>query len=75
MCLWKLIAETIVAALSLVQKKRFEIPRRISNASNLNFAGLLTHAGHSYGAKSKEEILEIARYERDSMKQTRTGIE
>ena len=50
-------------------KEAFEIPRRIADASNLNFAGLLTHAGHSYGACSKEKILEIARHERDSMKQ------
>src|SRR5262245_35489081 len=27
-----------------------EIPRRIANASNLRFAGILTHAGHSYHA-------------------------
>ena len=26
----------------------FEIPRRITDASNLEFAGILTHAGHSY---------------------------
>lgn len=45
----------------------FEISRQISDAANLNFAGILTHAGHSYHAKSKEEILEIARHERDSM--------
>ncbi len=44
-----------------------EIPRQISNAANLNFAGILTHAGHSYHAHSKDEILEIARHERDSM--------
>ena len=44
-----------------------EIPRTISDAKNLNFAGILTHAGHSYDAKSKEEILEVARHERDSM--------
>lgn len=44
-----------------------EIPRLISDASNLNFAGILTHAGHSYEAKTKDGILEVARYERDSM--------
>lgn len=43
------------------------IPRLIADASNLNFAGILTHAGHSYHARSKEEIVEIARHERDSM--------
>lgn len=44
-----------------------EIPRRINDAANLNFAGILTHAGHSYNAHSKEEILAVARHERDSM--------
>ncbi len=45
----------------------FEIPRRIADASNLNFAGILTHAGHSYHARSPEELLAIARTERDVM--------
>ena len=44
-----------------------EIPRKISDAANLTFAGILTHAGHSYDVKTKEEILDIARHERDSM--------
>jgi D-serine deaminase-like pyridoxal phosphate-dependent protein len=44
-----------------------EIPRSLADAKNLNFAGILTHAGHSYNAHSKEEILDIARIERDSM--------
>ncbi|HLA95123.1 MAG TPA: alanine racemase [Pyrinomonadaceae bacterium] len=43
------------------------IPRLISDAANLYFAGILTHAGHSYNAHSKEEILHIARHERDVM--------
>lgn len=43
------------------------IPRIISEASNLNFAGILTHAGHSYHAHSVEEIAAIARHERDLM--------
>jgi D-serine deaminase-like pyridoxal phosphate-dependent protein len=45
----------------------FEIPRRIMDASNLNFAGILTHAGHSYHCRTKEELLEVARRERDIM--------
>ncbi|MBA2341727.1 MAG: alanine racemase [Pyrinomonadaceae bacterium] len=45
-----------------------EIPRRISDSSNLRFAGILTHAGHSYHARSKQELRGIARGERDSMK-------
>ena len=43
------------------------IPRAIADASNLDFAGILTHAGHSYHGRSTEEILSIARQERDVM--------
>ena len=51
-----------------------EIPRLLSDAKNLNFAGILTHAGHSYEAKSKEGILDVARHERDSMVELATRI-
>jgi D-serine deaminase-like pyridoxal phosphate-dependent protein len=44
-----------------------EIPKFISESSNLNFAGILTHAGHSYHAKSVAEISRIAGEERDLM--------
>lgn len=44
-----------------------EIPRSISGAQGLRFAGILTHAGHSYHAGSAEELLAIARRERDVM--------
>jgi D-serine deaminase-like pyridoxal phosphate-dependent protein len=44
-----------------------EIPRRIDAARNLRFAGVLTHAGHSYHARSREELLSLARHERDVM--------
>src|SRR5437762_4488389 len=44
-----------------------EIPRRISNASHLRFAGILTHAGHSYNCQTKPEVLALARHERDLM--------
>lgn len=46
----------------------FEIPRLINDSSNLNFAGILTHAGHSYHARSPEKLLAVARTERDSMR-------
>lgn len=46
----------------------FEIPQKISDSSNLNFAGILTHAGHAYHAASPEKLLEVAREERDKMK-------
>ena len=45
----------------------FEIPRRIIASSNLRFAGILTHAGHSYHCRTKDELLAMARHERDSM--------
>jgi len=44
-----------------------EIPRRISNASHLRFAGILTHAGHSYNCQTKPELLALAKHERDVM--------
>lgn len=44
-----------------------EIPRRITNASNLRFAGILTHAGHSYNCQTKPELLALAKHERDLM--------
>ena len=43
------------------------IPQQITDSENLNFAGILTHAGHSYDVCTKEEILDIARHERDAM--------
>jgi D-serine deaminase-like pyridoxal phosphate-dependent protein len=44
------------------------IPQKISDASSLNFAGILTHAGHSYHAGSPETLLKVAREERDKMR-------
>lgn len=44
-----------------------DIARAIRDGKSLDFAGLLTHAGHSYGATSVEEIAQVARDERDTM--------
>ena len=44
-----------------------EIPRLIERARNLRFAGILTHAGHSYHARTQEELLRVARHERNVM--------
>jgi D-serine deaminase-like pyridoxal phosphate-dependent protein len=49
------------------QPEALEIPRRIADAANLRFAGILTHAGHAYHARSQAELLSIARHERDVM--------
>jgi D-serine deaminase-like pyridoxal phosphate-dependent protein len=48
-------------------KEAVEIPRLISDSKNLNFAGILTHAGHSYDVQTREQILEVAQHERDVM--------
>lgn len=50
-------------------QEALDIARRISDFSNLRFAGILTHAGHSYHYRSAEERLTIARHERDVMRE------
>jgi D-serine deaminase-like pyridoxal phosphate-dependent protein len=50
------------------------IPRLLTDAKNLNFAGILTHAGHSYNVDSREAILKVAHHERDSMNELATRI-
>lgn len=50
-------------------KAAFEISREIADAKHLHFAGILTHAGHSYEAPSANERLAIARAERDLMRE------
>ena len=49
-------------------KEAFEIPQKIADSSNLNFAGILTHAGHSYHADTPEKLLAVAHEERDKMR-------
>ena len=46
-----------------------EIPRRLVDARSLRFAGLLTHAGHSYHCATREEVLEVARAERERLRE------
>ena len=55
-------------------KEAFEIPQKISDSSNLNFAGILTHAGHSYHADTPEKLLKVAQTERDLMRNLRTNF-
>ena len=43
------------------------IPRLISDSKNLNFAGIFTHAGHSYDVNGRDAVLKVARHERDVM--------
>jgi D-serine deaminase-like pyridoxal phosphate-dependent protein len=44
-----------------------EIAKLIADAKNLNFAGIMTHAGQSYAARQREKRMKIARQERDRM--------
>ena len=41
-----------------------EIAKLINSATNIEYYGLMTHAGHSYHSKSISEIIEIAEQER-----------
>jgi len=50
-------------------KEAFEIPQRIGESSNLDFAGILTHAGQSYSADSPEKLLAVAHHERNKMRE------
>ena len=45
-------------------KEAFEIPLQIADSSNLNFAGILTYAGHSYHAETMKELILIAHQEK-----------
>jgi D-serine deaminase-like pyridoxal phosphate-dependent protein len=47
-------------------EEAISIPAQIAKCSNLRFAGILTHAGHSYRADQSER-LKVARHERDVM--------
>jgi D-serine deaminase-like pyridoxal phosphate-dependent protein len=44
-----------------------EVARAIADSPHLRFAGILTHAGHSYAARDRAGIEAVARQERDSM--------
>jgi len=55
-------------------REAFGIPRLITDSKNLRFAGILTHAGHSYNCKSKAELLDVTRQERDSMMELAAGL-
>lgn len=46
----------------------------LTESKHINFCGILTHAGHSYQAKSAIEIKEIASQERDLMIEFKNSI-
>jgi len=44
-----------------------KLVKKIHKSRNLNFEGILTHAGHAYGAISIQEVKDIAKKEQDIM--------
>lgn len=44
-----------------------ELAQRIGERTNLRFAGIVAHAGHSYKARGAAQLLAVARSERDVM--------
>jgi D-serine deaminase-like pyridoxal phosphate-dependent protein len=44
-----------------------KLAQELSRSSHVEFCGILTHAGHSYGCRDRDEIRLIAREERDVM--------
>src|SRR5258707_11305212 len=55
-------------------KEAREIPERLVDSSNLRFAGILTHAGHSYHCETIEEVRALAQHERDLMVEFATEL-
>ncbi len=52
-----------------------QLKEGIDHSANLQLKGLLTHAGHTYHAGSREEILEIHEQTRDRLVQLREKLE
>ncbi|KAG9415882.1 hypothetical protein AC1031_000262 [Aphanomyces cochlioides] len=52
-----------------------ELVQFIQQSPSLKLIGILSHAGHSYGAKSREECIEIAETERLIMLRVKATIE
>lgn len=46
-----------------------ELVARVAERPGLSFRGLLSHAGHAYHARSRDEVAAIARHERDTLQE------
>jgi D-serine deaminase-like pyridoxal phosphate-dependent protein len=47
------------------RKESVELAAKMAGSPNLDFRGVLTHAGHAYACRNADEIREIARQERE----------
>lgn len=52
-----------------------ELARAIQEESSLNFLGLLSHAGHAYGAENSDQVRQIARNEYQILNRVRAKLE
>jgi len=52
-----------------------ELARAVKSLPGLKLTGLLTHAGHAYGAKNQTELNRIAQFEAESLLQTARLLE
>lgn len=52
-----------------------DLAKTMANSPNIRFRGLLTHAGHSYHASSKDEIAAVAAIESETVTKFRTVLE
>lgn len=55
-------------------KRLAKVTQAILSASNLEFEGILTHSGHSYGAKTVEEIRAIHAESLSRLQHVKTGL-
>ena len=67
------------AGVDPAEEYSMELARRLQMSSHLHFDGLLTHAGHAYKVASRDDVLRIARQERDVLVEfarelERTGV-
>ena len=52
-----------------------ELAQRISSNSSLSFRGLLSHAGHVYGTKNRDDVLTVARDECKILQRVREKLQ
>ena len=57
-----------------VSQKAVEVARALADAPKLDLVGLLSHAGHAYGAGTPEGIREVAVREREQMTELRERL-
>uniref|UniRef100_K3X9Z9 D-serine dehydratase n=1 Tax=Globisporangium ultimum (strain ATCC 200006 / CBS 805.95 / DAOM BR144) TaxID=431595 RepID=K3X9Z9_GLOUD len=55
--------------------KILEFTKRIEKSPNLEFTGLLSHAGHAYSCKTVEECAKIAETERSTLVRIKSSLE